>query len=100
MRLSEEENIDKPGSAFLKSYFPFTSLHAEGFLTIVARQDLALAASGVHAKVPCTPITPTLKGVHAEDLPRFGRPFQTGLRRGPVSTAFRVYCAEYSEDMV
>ena len=64
---------------FEGEYFVFTSLHADGFSAIAARQDVVLAARGVHASGPCTPITPPLKGVHAVDLPRFGRPFQTGI---------------------
>ena len=63
---------------FEGEYFVFTSLHADGFSAIAARQDVVLAARGVHASGPCTPITPPLKGVHAVDLPLQGRPFQTG----------------------
>ena len=64
---------------FEGEYFVFTSLHADGFSAIAARQDVVLAARGVHASGPCTPITPPLKGVHAVDLPLQGRPFQTGF---------------------
>ena len=67
---------------FEGEYFVFTSLHADGFSAIAARQDVVLAARGVHASGPCTPITPPLKGVHAVDLPLQGRPFQTGIHSG------------------
>ena len=76
---------------FEGEYFVFTSLHADGFSAIAARQDVVLAARGVHASGPCTPITPPLKGVHAVDLPLQGRPFQTGER---VCSESRYICKQ------
>ena len=49
---------------------------------IFARQICTLRCICTPEFRVCTPITPTMRAMHAEDLPRFGRPFQTGFCMG------------------
>ena len=66
---SGQLSVDGTGSLIRKFRLPIMMIGRIHFLPIKCESS------------PITKITPTSKGVHAEDLPRFGRPFQSNAQQ-------------------